>query len=76
MKYEREIWQTAGHIEAVILVDGEIRGTWRYVIKGRNIAFTCYLFERLSASDKKRVKMEAGRLAGFLEKELQAVYFE
>ncbi|MBC2164878.1 winged helix DNA-binding domain-containing protein [Listeria booriae] len=76
LKYEREIWRTAGHIEAVILIDGEIRGTWRYVIKGQNIAFTCYLFGGLSVSDKKRVKMEAERLAGFLEKELQAVSFE
>ncbi|MBC6310426.1 winged helix DNA-binding domain-containing protein [Listeria sp. FSL L7-1582] len=75
-KYEKEIWRAAGHIEAVLLIDGEIRGTWRYVIKGEAIRFTCFAFGRISASDKKRVSVEAERLSVFLGKKLQGIEYE
>lgn len=75
-KYEKEIWRTAGHIEAVVLIDGEIRGTWRYVMKGETIRFTCYAFGRISVSDRKRISVEAERLAVFLGKQFQGMVYE
>ncbi|EUJ27300.1 winged helix DNA-binding domain-containing protein [Listeria cornellensis] len=75
-KYEREIWRTAGHIEAVVMIDGEIRGTWRYVIKGEAIRFTCYAFGRISVDDRKRIVGEAERLSMFLGKQLQGIVYE
>ncbi|WP_430535977.1 winged helix DNA-binding domain-containing protein [Listeria rocourtiae] len=76
IKYEKEIWRAAGHIEAVMLIDGVVRGTWRYAIKGETIRFTCYAFERISAKDKSRIVTEAERLARFLGKQLQEVVYE
>lgn len=74
--YQKEIWRTAGHIEAVILIDGEIRGTWRYLIKGTKIQFTCYCFSRISVRDRKRIALEAERLALFLQKDLAGIKYE
>lgn len=70
------IWRTAGQIEAVLIINENFYGTWRYEITGEKIAFHFYLSKKLARRVQKQVEKEAIQLAIFLSKNYQGSTFE
>lgn len=73
---QKAIWRPAAHIEAVLLVNEKLKGTWRYSIKGHSIDFTFYLFSPVTDGDKKKIDKEAQRIAAFLSKTINKIMYE
>ncbi len=70
------IWRSAGHIEAVLILNGHFYGTWRYKITGNRIVFHFYLSKKLFKKDQKQVEQQAMKLAAFLCKDYEGCTFE
>ncbi|HAB7241168.1 TPA_asm: winged helix DNA-binding domain-containing protein [Listeria monocytogenes] len=70
------IWRIAGQIEAVLIINGQFFGTWRYKVSGEKIIFNFYLSKKLTKKSQKIVEIEAMKLAGFLHKKYQGSIFE
>ncbi|MBC2268905.1 winged helix DNA-binding domain-containing protein [Listeria sp. FSL L7-0083] len=70
------IWRPAGQIEAVLIINGFLYGTWRYKITGNKIIFTFYLTKKITKKNQKFVELEARKLAEFLHKNYQGSFFE
>ncbi|EIS8276823.1 winged helix DNA-binding domain-containing protein [Listeria monocytogenes] len=70
------IWRIAGQIEAVLIINGQFFGTWRYKVSGDKIVFNFYLSKKLTKKSQKLVEVEAIKLAGFLRKNYQGCIFE
>ncbi|MBC2120290.1 DNA glycosylase AlkZ-like family protein [Listeria marthii] len=70
------IWRIAGQIEAVLIINGQFIGTWRYKVTGNKIVFLFYLSKKLTKKSQKTVKIEAIKLAEFLHKDYQGSIFE
>ncbi|EAG9230602.1 winged helix DNA-binding domain-containing protein [Listeria monocytogenes] len=70
------IWRIAGQIEAVLIINGQFFGTWRYKISGEKIVFHFYLSKKLTKKSQKLVEVEAMKLAGFLRKNYQGCILE
>ncbi len=66
-QHYRKVWRPAGHVEPVLLMGGEIRGTWRYLRTSKGIKAQLDPFFELSAPARRAIAREAQRLAGFLE---------
>ena len=73
---QKAIWRPAGHVEAVVLINGKLAGTWRYSIKGKKINFSIHPFLRITSSQKKKIAVEAKKIAQFLEKQLDKIEYE
>ncbi|MBF2514278.1 winged helix DNA-binding domain-containing protein [Listeria marthii] len=70
------IWRIAGQIEAVLIINGQFIGTWRYKVTGNKIVFLFYLSKKLTKKSQKTVEIEAIKLAEFLHKDYQGSIFE
>ncbi|MBC1571413.1 winged helix DNA-binding domain-containing protein [Listeria sp. FSL L7-1426] len=70
------IWRIAGQIEAVLIINGQFIGTWRYKVTGSKIIFHFYLSKKLTKKSQKTVEIEAMKLAEFLHKNYQGSIFE
>lgn len=75
-KQQKAIWRPAGHVEAVVIINGDLAGTWRYEMKGSKLNFNAGLFSSVSKEDKKKISLEAEKLSGFLSKKLGKVTFK
>jgi hypothetical protein len=67
-----EIWRAAG-APGVLLVDGEVAGTWRSRKAGRRLEVAVRPFAALPASARSRTAALADDLAGFRECETAAL---
>lgn len=66
-----------GLIPAMVLVDGQVVGTWRIDAKRKTVAVAIRLFDKVSAKDRKAIQAEAISAASFLAPEAAAsVTFE
>ncbi|WP_428897052.1 Winged helix DNA-binding domain-containing protein [Parelusimicrobium proximum] len=65
-KHQKYIWRAAAHVESVLLLGTEARGTWRYEIKGKTVNYNFELFLPVSAEDKKLIKKEIEKVSAFL----------
>ena len=72
---EKEIWRTSAVIEAVLIAGNKLSGTWRYEVKGKNINFNISLFEKIKASEKKKIIQKAENLALFQKKNIGEINF-
>ncbi|MBF2627663.1 DNA glycosylase AlkZ-like family protein [Listeria marthii] len=70
------IWRIAGQIEAVLIINGQFIGTWRYKVTGNKIVFLFYLSKKLTKKSQKTVEIKAIKLAEFLHKDYQGSIFE
>ncbi|WP_162921727.1 winged helix DNA-binding domain-containing protein [Listeria costaricensis] len=70
------IWRKAGQIESVLLIDGKLRGTWRYQIQGGKVQFRLFPNRKISKPDLKRIEVKCQELAQFMGKELQGIIME
>jgi Winged helix DNA-binding domain len=66
-----------GLIPAMVLVDGQVVGTWRIDAKRKTVAVVVRLFDKVSTKDRKAVQAEAISASNFLAPEAAAsVAFE
>lgn len=69
-KVRDRVFRPAGQVEAVVLADGQVRGTWRTVRKGKVLQFTVEPFAKLNEAAMAGLPREALRVAkalGFSE---------
>ncbi|MGB2580012.1 hypothetical protein AAIR98_001931 [Elusimicrobium simillimum] len=72
----KHVWRPAAHVEAVVIAGQKVAGTWRYAIKGKEINFEIFLFNTLAEDDKKLIKIEAEKIAKFLNKKIKSVTYK
>jgi hypothetical protein len=58
-KLAARVFRPAGQVEASILVDGAVRGTWRAERTGKKLIINLEPFERFSATLLKQIQKEA-----------------
>lgn len=65
-----KVWRSGGRVEAVVLVDGQIAGTWRYRRKTHAIDVTIGMFRAPSAWTGDQLDNEARRVANHFDLEV------
>lgn len=73
---ELQIWQSSARVEAVLLIDNKVYGTWRYTMKGKTMNFTFFLFHKLSDTKKKKIEVKAKKMMKFFEKESYTIEYQ
>jgi hypothetical protein len=73
MAYQKHVFRPQGWISAVVLVDGQIKGTWEYKIHLDEITLKVKLFCTLSPKLNEGIAAEAERLGRFLNKKVLLV---
>ncbi len=68
------VYRPQGWLSPVVLVDGRIDGVWRHERKGKRLLVTVEPFVRLKPKQRKRIEVEAERLAGFLGGKLELTW--
>jgi hypothetical protein len=66
------IYGVAAQVEAVVLLDGEITGTWRYKTTPRKMTVNFNMFRALRKPEQRKIAKEAEKFAawnGFTEVE-------
>lgn len=59
------VWRPAGHIEGIVLVQGQAAATWRYDRKGSGLIITVQPFRKLTKTVQKQIGRTATQIAGF-----------
>ena len=72
---EKEVWRSSAIIESVLLMGNRLSGTWRYETKGKNMNFNFFMFEKINASEKKKISEKAETLALFQKKNINEINF-
>lgn len=72
---ESEIWRKAAQVEAVLLVNQQFAGTWRYKVRGSKVDFNIFLNQQVNKSIKKKISSQLEPFAFALDKEYGEVYF-
>lgn len=73
---ELQIWQSSARVEAILLIDNKVYGTWRYAMKGKTMNFTFFLFHKLSDTKKKKIEVKAKKMMKFFEKENYTIEYQ
>lgn len=66
-QYYKSVWKKSAVIDPVILIAGQIKGTWKYIRKGKKLLIELMPFEQLAKKIEEEIKKEAFRVASFLE---------
>ncbi|MGR6686361.1 DNA glycosylase AlkZ-like family protein [Furfurilactobacillus rossiae] len=61
-KHQKKIWHTGGQIEPIILIDGDLYGTWRYQLTTKKLNATVEAYKIIN---KQRKRLIARRLAEY-----------
>lgn len=70
-----KVWGKAGQVEAVILYNNKIIGTWRYKIINNKINFDILLFYNFKESIINQICKETERIADFFNVKIKKVSF-
>jgi len=70
-RHKARVYRAQGWISPVVLVNGRIVGVWRHVRKGRRLRVEIDPFGGLPAWARAQLEAEAGRMATFLDGELE-----
>ena len=62
----KRVWRNQGWISAVVLVDGEIVGTWTHTLRGSRVVVTVDGFKKLPPRVRSSIEQEAASLAAFM----------
>lgn len=69
-EHRPRVWQSAGRLAPVVVVDGRMVATWRHERRGDRLAVRVAPFAALSSEARAGAEAEAARLAAFLGGEL------
>jgi hypothetical protein len=72
--HKARVYRPQGWISAVVLVDGRMEGIWEQGTQGARRAIKVEMFAPPSASLKRGIEAEAGRLGNFLGLDAEIVY--
>jgi hypothetical protein len=67
------VWRPAGHIEATVLIQGRIAGTWRYDWQGTGIRVQVQPFRALNKTQRRHVERRAAQIAAHFAVPLEAL---
>jgi len=70
----KRVWRNQGWISAVVLVDGEIVGTWTHELRGSRVVVTVEGFKKLPPGVWSSIEQEAASLAGFMKASPEVVF--
>jgi uncharacterized protein YcaQ len=70
----KRVWRNQGWISAVVLVDGEIVGTWTHAFRGSRVVVTVEGFKRLPPRVRNSIEQEAASLAAFMQASPEVVF--
>ena len=70
----KRVWRNQGWISAVVLVDGEIVGTWTHDLRGSRVAVTVEGFKKLPPRVRRSIEQEAASLAAFMKASPEVVF--
>lgn len=70
---DKRVIRPAGHIEAIVLAEGQAVATWRYARKGRGLGITVDRFPEWRARFRRPVERVAQQVAVFFEMPLVAL---
>jgi uncharacterized protein YcaQ len=70
-KHKARVYRPQGWFSPVVLVNGRMVGVWKHERKGRRLVVEIEPFERLPAWARAQLEDEAGRMAEFLDGELE-----
>ena len=65
-KHYKKIYRSQGWISPVILIDGQVAGTWSHERKGKFLEITLAPFDKIPKSLSAQIESEATRLSTFL----------
>lgn len=74
-KLHKQVWRTAGWVEAVIVDGDKAVGTWRHNLKGQKLSLQINEFTKIKATTRKKVLAKAEKLALFWDKTLDSITF-
>lgn len=72
---EPQIWRKAAQVEAIVLINNQFAGTWRYKVRGHKVEFNIFLKKRVNKYIKQKIEDELQPFAFALNKELHSVNF-
>ncbi len=75
-EHQKAVWQSSARVEAVVLEGTKALGTWRHIMKGKQMDLQVFPFGIISAASRKRITRKAEELAAFWGKELGTVIAE
>jgi Winged helix DNA-binding domain len=70
----KRVWRNQGWISAVVLVNGEIAGTWTHELRGSRMVVTVEGFKKLRPRVRNGIEQEAASLAGFMQASPEVVF--
>lgn len=68
------VYRPQGWISAVVLVNGRIEGVWEYNKQRAQVVVQVEMFAPPNAQVQRGIEVEASRLAGFLDTQVELVY--
>lgn len=74
-KLQKQVWRSAGWVEALVIEGDKAMGTWRHTLKGKKMSLEVSQFSKIKTASRKRLKTRAEKLAHFWEKQLDTVDF-
>lgn len=72
---ESQIWRKAAQVEAVVLINNQFAGTWRYKVMGHKVNFNIFLKKRVNKRIKQKIESALQPFATALNKDLNSVNF-
>lgn len=72
--HRKDLWRILGRPGGIV-ADGELLGSWRPRSSGKQFSIEVTPWGRLTKADRKRIEIEADRLATFRNKPLKSVTF-
>jgi len=70
----KRVWRNQGWISAVVLVDGEIVGTWTHTLRGSRVVVAVEGFRKLPSRVRSCIEQEAASLAAFMKASPEVVF--
>lgn len=70
----KRVWRNQGWVSAVVLVDGEIAGTWVHALRGSRVVVTVEGFKKLPLRVRSSIEQEAASLAAFMKASPEVVF--
>jgi uncharacterized protein YcaQ len=70
----KRVYRNQGWISAVVLIDGEIAGTWTHALRGSRVIVTVEGFKKIPPRVRRCIEQEAASLAAFMKASPEVVF--
>ncbi|MCF6161155.1 DNA glycosylase AlkZ-like family protein [Furfurilactobacillus milii] len=74
-KHQKMIWHTGGQIEPVILINGDLYGTWRYQLTPKKLNATVDAYKIINQRRKRLIKHRLAEYAAIFGRELGKITY-